>query len=166
MEQGTYAVFDTTEGTFTIRLFDKEAPISEVTTLEEHVARNMSHRRQITLLLSVFAALALILATVGIYGVMSHLVSQRTREMGLRIAIGASPSFVLRMVLRRALLLSALGVALGLAGAVALTGWLGTWLYGVSATDPVTYAAISALIVAVALGSTYWPARRAASPAL
>ena len=143
--------------------FDKEAPVSDVSTITELMARNMSHRRQVTLLLSIFAALALILATVGIYGVMSHIVGQRTREMGLRIAIGASPRLVLRMVLGRALLLSVLGVALGLAGALALTGWLGTWLYGVTATDPLTYAGISALIMAVALGSTYWPARRAAS---
>ena len=105
--------------------FDKEAPVSDVSTMKEHLTKNMSHRRQVTLLLSIFAALAFILATVGIYGVMSHVVCQRTREMGLRIAIGASPSVVLRMVLGRALLLSLLGVCLGIAGAVTLTRWLG-----------------------------------------
>ncbi len=146
-----------------VAAFDKEAPVFEVSTMKERVTSNMSHRRQVTLLLSIFAGLALILAVVGIYGVMAQAVSQRTRELGLRIAIGASPSLVLRMVLRRALLLSVIGVALGVAGAFGLTRWLGNWLYGVTATDPLTYAAISVLIILVGCVSTYQPARRAAS---
>jgi putative ABC transport system permease protein len=143
--------------------FDKEAPVFNVSTMKEHLATNMSHRRQVTLLLSAFAGVALILAVVGIYGVMSHAVSQRTREIGLRIAMGASPSLVLRMVLGRALVVSVLGVALGIAGALALTRWLANWLYGVTPTDPLTYAGIAALITLVAFASTYRPARRAAS---
>jgi putative ABC transport system permease protein len=146
-----------------VAVFDKEAPVSEVSTMEERVANNISHGQRITLLLSVFAGLALILAIVGIYGVMSHAVSQRTREIGLRIAVGASPSLVLRMVLKRALLLSVIGVALGIGGAFALTRWLENWLDGVTATDPPTYAAVSALIILVGFASTYRPARRAAS---
>jgi putative ABC transport system permease protein len=130
--------------------------------MKEHLANKMSYRRQITLFLSISAALALVLAIVGIYGVMSHTVGRRTREIGLRIALGASPSLVLRTVLGRAVGLSVLGVAIGIA-AFALTRWLGNWLYGVTATDPLTYAGISALIILVAFASTYRPARRAAS---
>jgi putative ABC transport system permease protein len=143
--------------------FDREAPVYAVSSMKEHLANKMSYRRQITVFLSIFAALALVLAIVGIYGVMSHTVGQRTREIGLRIALGASPSLVLRTVLARAVGLSLLGVALGIAGAFALTRWLGNWLYGVTATDPLTYLGISALIILVAFASTYRPARRAAS---
>jgi putative ABC transport system permease protein len=143
--------------------FDKEAPVYGVSMMSQHLSNTMSHRRQITMFLSIFAVLALVLAIVGIYGVMSHTIGQRTREIGLRIALGASPSRVLRTMLGRAVGLSVLGVAVGIAGAFALTRWLGNWLYGVTATDPLTYAGISALIILVAFASTYRPARRAAS---
>jgi len=143
--------------------FDNEAPVSEVSQMNEHLTKNMSHGRQVTLLISVFAGLALILAMVGIYGVMAHAVSQQTRDIGLRIAVGASPRLVLRMIIGRALVLCVIGVVVGVAGAVALTRWLENWLYGVTATDPLTYLAISGLIILVGAAATFRPARRAAS---
>jgi putative ABC transport system permease protein len=113
------------------------------------------------LALGLFALVAMILAAVGIYGVMSYSVAQRTREIGVRVALGAQPRDVLALVIRQGLLLALVGVVVGLAGAGVITRVMGGLLYGVSATDPVTFAAIPLLLVAVALLSCYVPARRA-----
>jgi len=113
------------------------------------------------LLLSVFAALALVLAAVGIYGVMAYAVAQRTREIGVRLALGAQPRDVLNMVLVGGGKLAAFGLALGLIGSLGMNYFLRSQLYGVSSSDPLTYATVAALLGVVALAACYLPARRA-----
>jgi putative ABC transport system permease protein len=143
--------------------FDKEAPVYEVHAMQDHLTRVTSYARRIAVVLSVLAGLALLLASVGIYAVMAQVVIQRRHEIGVRIAIGASPSGVLKMVLGRAMLLAGIGTAVGLFGAFASARVLERWLVGVTSTDPLTYASLSLLLAVVALIATYWPARRAAS---
>jgi putative ABC transport system permease protein len=141
---------------------DARVPVGGVRPLEETLSDSVAGSQFQMLLLAVFASLALVLAAVGIYGVMSYLVAQRSREIGVRLALGAVPGEVLRMVLGRGMLLALAGAALGLAGAVGLTRLLRSWLYGVSALDPVTFAAVAALLLLVALAACWLPARRAA----
>ena len=129
--------------------------------MEEIRSHSIAQPRLTALLLGVFAALALILATVGIYGVMAYSVTQRTHEMGLRMALGARASDVLALVVGQGMLLTATGIALGLAGAFAITRVLEKFLWGVRPTDPVTFIAVSLLLAAVALLASYLPARRA-----
>ena len=132
-------------------------------TLEENLAENVAAPRFRTLLLGIFAGLAVLLAMAGIYGVMAYVVGQRSNEIGLRMALGASQASVLRLVLRQGLIYVALGLALGLAGAAAATRLLASMLFEVKPTDPATYAAVAILLVAVALAASYLPARRAAN---
>ena len=140
---------------------EKDLPITSVATMEKIRSRSIAQPRLTALLLSVFAALALILATVGIYGVMAYSVTQRTHEMGLRMALGASAPDVLALVVGQGMLLAAIGVALGIAGAFAMTRVLEKFLWGVRPTDPVTFTAVSLLLAAIAILASYLPARRA-----
>jgi len=139
-----------------------EQPVFGVRTLEEIVDNSISDSRLRLALLGFFAALAVLLAAAGIYGVMSYLVAERTQEFGMRMALGARPRDLLVLVMRQALPQITLGVLLGLAGSLALTRLLSTWLYAVSPTDPVTFAGVTAALVGVALAAVYVPARRAA----
>ncbi len=140
---------------------DKDMPIMEISTMEEIRAASIAQPRVSALLLTIFAALALVLASVGIYGVMSHSVSQRTHEMGLRMALGARAADVLTLVVGRGMILALSGVALGLGGAFALTRLLAGFLWTVQPADPLTFAAVSLLLAGVALLACYVPARRA-----
>ncbi|MGH7719022.1 MAG: FtsX-like permease family protein, partial [Gemmatimonadaceae bacterium] len=145
-----------------LREVDPGIPMFEVRTLETMVAESVARPRFYMLLLGAFAAVALLLSAVGIYGVIAYLVAQRTHEIGVRMALGASTRRVTRMVLGESLTLAALGIALGLAGAFALTRLLATLLFGVKATDPVTFVAVSLLLASVALVASWIPAMRAA----
>jgi predicted permease len=140
---------------------DGDLPVYRVTTMEKMVSDSLSQRRFSMFLFGVFAALALALAVVGLYGVMSYGVAQRTHEIGLRMALGAQRSDVLRMVVGQGMLVVAVGLAVGLAAAVGLTYLMSSLLFGVSFTDPLTYAGIAVLLASVALVASYIPARRA-----
>jgi putative ABC transport system permease protein len=144
-----------------IQSLDRNQPVFDVFTMRQIVERSMSSRRFSMLLMGMFAAVALLLAAVGIYGVMSYAVSQRTHELGIRIALGAGTSHLLRLVLGHGMQLALTGVAIGTAGAFALTRLMSSLLYDVSATDPATFGLIALLLVSVALVACYLPARRA-----
>ena len=145
-----------------IRTLDPELPIYKMRTMEERVEASLAERRFSMLLLTLFAVLALGLAAIGIYGVMSYLVGQGTREFGIRLALGAAPRDLLLLVVRQGMSIAVVGMVLGLAGAFALTRFMRTLLYGVQASDPVTFAAIAATLTLVALVACFVPARRAA----
>lgn len=140
---------------------DAGVPLSDVQTMSSIVEQSSSRQRFATLLLGLFAAIALALGSVGIYGVMSYSVAQRQREIGIRMALGASPSDARRMVLREGLFMAAGGIAAGLVAALAGGRLLGGLLYGVEATDPVTFVVVPLLLAGVALLASYLPARRA-----
>ncbi len=144
-----------------IHEIDSTLPVTKVRTLDGVLAESVSPRRFSALLIEVFAALALGLAALGIYGVMNYVVGQRTREFGVRMAMGAGTRDIWNLVLGRGAKLAAAGVALGLVGAFMLTPLLSSMLYEVRATDPVTFAAVSVLLACVALAACYLPARRA-----
>jgi len=141
---------------------DHDQPISDVKTMEAVLTRNFGQRRLAMLLLGSFAAVALLLAVVGLYGVIAYSVARRTQEVGIRRALGAQQADILRLVLRQALMLSLVGVAIGIAGAFALTRFLKALLFHVTATDPAVFAAMAVLFAVVALAASYIPARRAA----
>ena len=144
-----------------VRAIEPNEPVNQVITMDERLSNSIAQRRFQMLLLGVFAAVALVIATVGIYGVISYAVSRRTHEIGIRMALGARGADVLRMVVWRGISLALVGVAIGLAAALALTRVLKNLLFEVSATDPATFALIALLLVAVALIASYIPARRA-----
>ena len=130
-------------------------------SMDQYLAEQVREPRFYMLLLGIFAGVALALAAVGIYGVMAYSVAQRTHEIGIRMALGATAAHVLRLVLRRGMLLVLAGAAVGIAGAYALSRVLASQLYGVTAGDPATFAGVSAVLLAVALLACYVPARRA-----
>jgi ABC-type antimicrobial peptide transport system permease subunit len=140
---------------------DAELPVARIATLEEIVARSISQPRFYMVLLAAFAGTALFLAALGIFGVMSYAVLQRTREIGIRVALGAQATQVLRMVLGQALVLAVAGVALGLLGALGLARAMTGLLFQLSPTDPATLASVAVLLTAVAVVASYLPARRA-----
>jgi putative ABC transport system permease protein len=144
-----------------VSAIDPNEPINQVVVMDQFLSNSLAWRRFQMLLLGVFAAVALLIATVGIYGVISYAVSQRTQEIGIRMALGAQASDVLRMVIWRGISLTLIGVALGLAAAFALTRVMKNLLFEVSATDPATFALIALFVVGVALIASYIPARRA-----
>jgi len=141
---------------------DREQPITELQTMDDRISDSLARPRFYMFLPAVFAGMALVLAAVGIYGVISYSVSLRTHEIGVRMSIGAQPRDVMIMVLRQGMGLSACGLALGLAGSLGAGRLLRSLLYGVSATDPVVYSAVTLLLALVALAACYQPARRAA----
>jgi putative ABC transport system permease protein len=140
---------------------DKDQPIFDVHTMQQRVDDSISTRRLTLVLLGIFSALALILAAIGIYGVMAYSVALRTQEIGIRMALGAQQHDVLRLVLGQGARIAFFGVAFGLAAAAALARLLSGLLFSVSASDPITFAAVAVLLVAVALLACYIPARRA-----
>lgn len=141
---------------------DRDLPTYRVITMDQRIAESLSRRRFTTILLTLFAGLALALAAVGIYGVMAYLVSQGTRELGIRMALGATQRTILRLVIRQGMFLALCGVGIGLIAAVGFARLVSGLLFGVRATDPLTFAAIAGLLAAVALLASYIPARRAA----
>ncbi len=143
-----------------VRSVDPAEPISHAMALDDLVARSVAQRRLSLALLAAFAAVALLLSAIGIYGVTSYAVAQRTRELGIRLALGARPRQLVAAQLRQGLVLALGGIAAGVAAALVLTRFLGSLLYGVSATDPATFAGVALLLAAVATAASYIPARR------
>jgi len=130
-------------------------------SMDDAIVRSVSERRFTMVILALLAAVALLLAAIGIHGVLSYAVGQRTREIGIRIALGAHPGGVRRRVMLDGLRLAAFGAALGVGGALVLSRVLTTLLYGIGATDPRTFVAVPIVLCVVALGASYVPARRA-----
>jgi putative ABC transport system permease protein len=145
-----------------VQALDKDQPIYNVRTMNDVVANSLGTRRVSMQLFAVFACAALLLAALGIYGVMAYSVTQRTQEIGIRMALGAQRSDVLALVIRQGMTLTVTGVIVGLAGAFALTRLMANLLFGVAAIDPLTFVAIPLLLLFVALVACYLPARRAA----
>jgi len=145
----------------TVNSLDNSLAIFNVQTVPELIATSMTGTTFQTFLLGVFAGLALLLASVGIYGVLSYVVTQRTNEIGIRMALGAGRGKVLWMILRQGLLLTVLGIGAGVAGTYALTGLLGSLLFGVKANDPLTFIAVSVVMGVVAMSACMVPAWRA-----
>jgi putative ABC transport system permease protein len=144
-----------------VHSIDKDQPIENFRTMEQVVSSSVAQSRSLTIMLGVFASLALALAAVGVYGVVSFSVTQRTREVGIRMALGAQPGDIVRLVLRQGMTLALIGVAVGVLGSFAVTRAISGLLYHVSATDPITFIVISLLLTCVALVASFIPARRA-----
>jgi predicted permease len=144
-----------------VHAVDPDLPVSNFRALSEIVDRAVSPRRFILLLIEAFAISAMVLASLGIYGVLSFSVSQRTKEMGIRMALGAQASQMRRQVLARTLVLTSLGIVVGLVGALVLSRLIASLLYGVTSTDPITYACVTILLTLTAALAGYLPARRA-----
>ena len=140
---------------------DRNQPVYDVATMEQRFSQAVAPQRFNALVMAIFAGMAVILAGVGVYGVMAYSVTRRTHEIGIRMALGAQRQDVMGLVLRRGAALSLVGITLGLAGALALTRFLSSLLYGVTVRDPMTFVAVSLILTAVALMASYIPARRA-----
>jgi putative ABC transport system permease protein len=144
-----------------VTALDKDQPVADIQTMEQRLAASLAEPRFNMLLLGIFAAVALALAAVGLYGVMAYGVTQRTHEIGIRMALGAQRSNVLKLVVRQGMVMALIGVVLGLAASFALTRVMTSLLFGVSATDPLVFTVIALLLAAVAFIASYIPARRA-----
>jgi ABC-type antimicrobial peptide transport system permease subunit len=145
-----------------IRALDPDLPLYHLRPMAARVGESLARQRFAMLLLSAFAAVALALAAIGIYGVMAYLVGQGTREIGIRMALGASQRSVLAMIVRHGMTVALAGAAIGVVGALALSRVMRTMLFGVQGSDPLTFVAVSLLLAAIAFVATYLPARRAA----
>jgi len=145
-----------------VREMDPSLPVYNLKTMNDVVSKSMVQPRFLALLLATFSGIALFLAAIGIYGVMAYSVAQRTQEIGVRMALGAQPLHVLRLIFGQSLMMLLIGTAIGLAGAFALTRLMSTLLFGVTATDPLTYVSVVGILTFVALLACYIPARRAA----
>jgi putative ABC transport system permease protein len=144
-----------------VSALDRDVPVARVSTIDQLMNESVAAPRFRTTLVTVFAVVGLVLAAIGIYGVMAYTVSERARELGVRVALGATTGDVVRMVLAEAFALAAVGVGLGVAVAVAMTRFMAALLYGVTPTDPATFVSIAGLLMAIALAGSYVPARRA-----
>jgi putative ABC transport system permease protein len=145
----------------TVRELDRDQPVFGLVPMGQLIEESLASQRFATLLLGIFAGIALILGSVGIYGVMSYLVTARTHEMGIRMALGAERSDVMRLILKHGLILAGAGLAVGLLGSVVFTRLMASLLFGVSPTDGITLTAVAVLLVGVAMLACYVPARRA-----
>jgi putative ABC transport system permease protein len=144
-----------------VHSIDRNLPLAVVNTMDKLVESSVGQRKLSMILLGVFSAIAMLLASIGIYGVMSYSVTQRSRELGIRMALGAARGRVLALVVGQGMVLAGAGVTIGLVAAFALTRLLTSQLFGVRATDPATFTFVSALLVAIALLATLLPAMRA-----
>jgi len=144
-----------------ITAIDNRQVVYDMQTMEEIVSGSQGQRRFSMMLLTTFAGIALLLASIGIYGVVSYLVNQRVHEVGIRMALGAKPNDIMRIVLGRGSIMALVGIAVGLAASFGLTRLISKLLFGVSATDPATFAAVAALPLVITLAACYFPARRA-----
>jgi putative ABC transport system permease protein len=144
-----------------VRALNKDLPVYDVKSLRERITESTAQARFSAMLLAIFACIALVLAAIGIYGVMSYMVAQRTREIGIRMALGAHAANVRALVVRRGLVLTAMGISIGAVAALATTRTLATMLYQVKPDDPMTFALMASVLAVVALLATYIPARRA-----
>ncbi|CAA9252701.1 MAG: Acidobacterial duplicated orphan permease (function unknown) [uncultured Chthoniobacterales bacterium] len=144
-----------------IRGIDPEQPIADVRTMKQVIAKSIARPRFNTLLLSIFAAVALVLASVGLYGVMNYSATQRTHEVGIRMALGATRADIMKLVVGNGMLLTLIGIGIGVVASIGLTRVMQSFLFGVGATDAVTFIAVSGLLIAVALIANYIPARKA-----
>ena len=145
----------------TVGVMDGDLPLYNIKTMEEVFSKLIARQRFNMLLIAIFAGVALVLAAVGIYGVMAYSVSQRTREIGIRMALGARPADVLKMIVGQGFKLVLIGAVIGLVASFTLTNFLSSLLYGISATDPITFVIVSLVLIGVALAASYVPARRA-----
>jgi putative ABC transport system permease protein len=144
-----------------IRAIDPDQPVANVRTLQEVVSNSIARPRFNMMLLAIFAGVALVLASVGLYGVMNYSATQRTHEIGIRMALGATRQDVMRLVVGKGMLLTAIGIGIGVAASIGLTRVMQSFLFGVHATDALTFTAVSALLIGVALIANYIPARKA-----
>lgn len=144
-----------------ILALDREQPVASTTTLDQIVSGSVAQQRFAMTLMCAFALVAILLAAVGLYGVMSYTVSQRTHEIGIRMAVGAKPSDVLKMVVGQGALLGLAGVALGLGAAFAVSRAMSSLLFEITPTDPLTFVVVAVLLTGVALAASLVPARRA-----
>jgi ABC-type antimicrobial peptide transport system permease subunit len=140
---------------------DPDVPVAGLATLESWVTKDMAQTRFLLALSGTLAGLALVLAALGLYGVIAYSARQRTREIGVRVALGASDRDVVRLILRHGMVVAGIGIVLGLAASVAVTRVVASYLVGVSATDPITFAAVPLVLLAVTAVASYLPARRA-----
>jgi ABC-type antimicrobial peptide transport system permease subunit len=145
-----------------VAALDKDLPLFNLRSMDEAITTSMAPRRFVMMLVGLFAGLALMLTAVGIYGVVAYTVSQRTREIGIRMALGASRNGVLRLMLRQGIIGALVGVLLGLAGSLALARLIVSQLFGVTPADPLTFLLVVVLLMLVAAAASYLPARRAA----